>query len=357
MITFNCAPAKTASGSGGTRVVKTSARAVDMHCHVHTEEAAKIAEGAFSPEKEPALRYATAYSNQVNQQQMADLHPKLTKLSERISDMDKMGIDIQAISPSPFQFYYYTEPELGRILSRAVNENLAGVASEYPDRFVPLGTIPLQEPRLAVEELSYCVNELGMKGVEISSQVNGVELTKAGLEGFWDKVCDLDVLLFMHPLGFTEGDRLTDHYFNNIIGNPLESTLAVSHLIFDGVFERHRKMKLCVAHGGGYLPTYAGRMDHAHSARPDCREKIEKSPTEYLSQLYFDSVVFDPDHLEYLVKLYGADHVVLGTDYPYDMGESDPIGLVGQVESLSQTERAAILGGNAARLLGLKMRG
>lgn len=355
MITFNCAPSSTSSGNGKVRTSYEKSFSIDIHCHVHTEEAAKLAEDAFSPEKEPALRHATMHSNQVNQKQMADLHPKLTQLSERIADMDQMGINIQAISPSPFQFYYYTEPELGRILSRTVNENLATAASKYPDRFVPFGTVPLQDPRLAVEELSYCVKELGMKGIEISSQVNGTELTNADLEPFWSKVCELDVLLFMHPLGFTEGTRLTDHYFNNIIGNPLESTLAVSHMIFDGVFERHQKLKLCVAHGGGYLPTYARRMDHAHAVRPDCREKIEKAPTEYLKQVYFDSVVFDPEHLAHLVRLYGADHVLLGTDYPYDMGESDPVGLIDRVSSISATEREKIVGGNALRLLGLEL--
>ena len=127
-------------------------------------------------------------------------------------------------------------------------------------------------------------------------------------------------------------------------------------MIFDGVFERHRELKLCVAHGGGYLPTYASRMDHAHAVRPDCREKIEKAPTEYLKQVYFDSVVFDPEHLAHLVHLYGSDHVLLGTDYPYDMGESDPVGLIDRVRSLSETEREKIIGGNALRLLGLELK-
>jgi aminocarboxymuconate-semialdehyde decarboxylase len=196
-----------------------------------------------------------------------------------------------------------------------------------------------------------CVNDLGMRGIEISSHVAGRELAEPEFRPFFAAAEELDVLLFMHPLGFTHGQRLSEHYFNNLIGNPIESTLAVAHLIFGGVLDRYPGLKLCVAHGGGYLPTYWGRMDHAWRARADCRQHISKPPSEYLRQIYFDTLVFDRRQLEFLLETYGAEHLLMGTDYPFDMAEPDPVGFHG---GLDEIDRAKILGGNAARLLKLK---
>ncbi|MBI3513814.1 MAG: amidohydrolase family protein, partial [Proteobacteria bacterium] len=165
---------------------------------------------------------------------------------------------------------------------------------------------------------------------------------------------ELDVVIFMHPGGFTQGQRLSDHYFINVIGNPLDSTVAVSHLIFGGVLDAYPKLKIVVAHGGGYLPAYSGRMDHAHGARSDCRRCIAKKPTSYLKKLYFDTIVFTDDQLEYLVRRWGSDHVLLGTDYPYDMGMYDPVAFVDGARKLTREERTRIVGANAARLLKIR---
>jgi aminocarboxymuconate-semialdehyde decarboxylase len=191
-----------------------------------------------------------------------------------------------------------------------------------------------------------------MRGVEINGSVNGMDLTdgRLGLDRFFAKVQELDVILFMHPTGYTQGERLLDHYFNNVIGNPLETTVAASHLIFDGVMERYPKLKVVLPHGGGFLAHYWERMNHAWRARPDCRTVIRKKPTASLEKFYFDTIVFDPAMLDNLVRRYGADHVVLGTDYPFDMGVEDPVGFV-QRAKLSSADRNKIVGGNAARLL------
>jgi aminocarboxymuconate-semialdehyde decarboxylase len=161
------------------------------------------------------------------------------------------------------------------------------------------------------------------------------------------------VVLFMHPSGFTEGRRFGDHYFSNVIGIPLESTIAVHHLIFGGVLDAFPGLKVVVAHGGGYLPAYSGRIDHGAAARPDCCENLKDDPTTYLKRLHFDTMVFTHHQLEYLVQQYGPDHVLMGTDYPYDMGEVDPIGFVERSRELTDEQRRLIFGGNAARLLGL----
>ncbi|MBT7956206.1 MAG: amidohydrolase, partial [Rhodospirillaceae bacterium] len=189
--------------------------------------------------------------------------------------------------------------------------------------------------------------------IEINSQVAGEDLSSPRLAPFWAKAEELDIVVFIHTAGFTHPDRLADHYFINLIGHPIEATLAISRLIFDGVMERHPGLKVVVAHGGGYLPAYSGRMDHAYRARKDVREGLPDLPSDYLKRFYFDTMVFEPDQLEYLIKKYGADHILLGTDYPYDMGESDPVGLVNRVEGLTEHDCSAICGGNAAKLLNI----
>jgi aminocarboxymuconate-semialdehyde decarboxylase len=192
-----------------------------------------------------------------------------------------------------------------------------------------------------------------MRGVEINPSVRGMDLTdaKLKLDAFFAAVQKLDVIIFMHPIGFTQGDRLMDHYFNNVIGNPLETTVATSHLIFDGVMERHPKLKVVLPHAGGYLVHYWARMDHAWKARPDCHTVIKKKPSSYLEKFYFDTITFDHGMLAHMIARFGADHVLLGTDYPYDMGMERPVEFIGGVKGLSAPERSAIEGGNAARLL------
>jgi len=268
--------------------------------------------------------------------------------------MDAMGIDVQALAPAPAQTYYWADPELGRQTARTVNDNIASIVAGHPDRFVGLGTVPLQDVGLAIAELERIVAEHGFRGVEINTNVAGEDLAAPRLRPFFARAEELGTLLFIHPIGFTEGRRLIEHYFNNVIGNPLESTLALGHLIFGGVLDQYPGLKVVVAHGGGYVPAYAGRMDHAAAARPDCCAHIHHAPSTYLRRLYFDSIVFDPSQLDYLVAQYGADHVLLGTDYPYDMGENDPIGFI-ESASLEPDQIRAIVGGNAGRLLGLTM--
>jgi aminocarboxymuconate-semialdehyde decarboxylase len=305
------------------------------------------------------VKYANALTRETNVKQMKDRAPKLTSIEVRLKDMDRMGIDVQAVSPAPNQTYYWTEPGMGQELSRAVNERIAQIAGQWPDRFAGLGTVPLQDAGLAVAELEYAVKKLGLRGVEINPNVNGMDLTDArlNLEKFFARAEELGVVVFMHPIGYTQGERLMDHYFNNVIGNPLETTVAASHLIFDGVMERHPKLKVVLPHAGGYLAHYWARMDHAWRARPDCRTVLKKKPSSSLEKFYFDTIAFDPGMLKQLIERFGADHVLLGTDYPYDMGVEDPVGFIDKIPKLSSGDREKIMGRNAARLLGFAHRG
>ena len=349
---FACA-APAGGPSARKRLTPRRGLRVDVHCHYLNPEVARKLAGLDPGQFDPLVRFANALTREVNARQVQERSDQLSTIEVRLRDMDRMGIDVQAVSPAPNQTCYWADPELGRDVSRMVNDRIAEIAATWPDRFVGLGSVPLQDAEVAVAELERCVLELGLRGVEINPSVNGMELTdpRLGLDRFFARVEALDVVLFMHPLGFTSGERLMDHYFNNVIGNPLETTVAASHLIFDGVMERFPELKIILPHGGGFLAHYWARMDHAHRARPDCRTVIAAEPTSYLAKFFFDTITFDPEMLRHLVDRWGADHVLLGTDYPYDMAEADPVGLVSSVRGLKAAEREAIMGGNAVRLL------
>ena len=354
---YSCLPASSASSHASplrarARNGRRSAT-VDIHCHVMTPEAAALAKDAFDPTREAMLTFSSPATREVGRKQEETIRGKLTSVATRLKDMDKAGIDIQAISPSP-SYYYWAEPELGREAARLINDRIAEIVASHPDRFVGMGTVPLQAPELAVAELERLVKGLGLRGVEIGTNVAGVELSDPRFRPFFAKAQELDILIFMHPAGFTHGQRLAEHYFINVIGNPLDTTVAISHLIFGGVLEAYPKLKICLAHGGGYAAAYSGRYDHAFRARSDCRQMIKRPPTSYLKKLYFDTIVFTHHQLDYLTTLYGSDHIILGTDYPYDMALPNAVRFV-ETAKLTRAGKDAVLGGNAARLLKIKL--
>jgi aminocarboxymuconate-semialdehyde decarboxylase len=348
---YTCAPAR--SGSSVVAGKRGKSLRIDLHCHYANPDAAAKVADRNPGQYDNNFKFANALTRETNVKQMKDRAPKLSSIEVRLKDMDRMGIDVQAVSPAPNQTYYWTDPGEGQELARMVNERLAEIVSKWPERFVALGSVPLQDASLAVSELEHAVKKLGLRGVEINPSVNGIELTDArlSLEKFFAKAQELDIVVFMHPIGFTHGERLMDHYFNNVIGNPLETTVAVSHLIFGGVMERYPKLKVVLPHAGGYLAHYWARMDHAWKARADCRVAIKKKPSSYLEKFYFDTITFDRTMLKNMVERYGAEHVVLGTDYPYDMGMEHPVDFIGGTAGISAADKARIMGSNAARLL------
>jgi aminocarboxymuconate-semialdehyde decarboxylase len=328
---------------------------LDIHCHVRSDKAGALVEGHEEVSRWYLETQASEASQNVNRQNGVRTREQGGSAEQRIADMDLMGIDIQAISPMPRQTYYGADADLGREVSRIQNDNIAEICGKHPDRFVGLGTIPFQAPDLAVAELERIHRSLGFRGIEILTHVAGEDLSDQKFRKIFARCEELGIVIFMHPDGFTEAGRFKDHYFANVIGNPLDSTVAVHHLIFGGVLQDYPNLKIVVAHGGGYLPGYSGRIDHAASARPDTCECIRYMPTTYLKRLYFDSLVYTHHQLQYLVDTYGADHILVGTDYPADMGETDPLGFIESAPGLDDVERAAILGRNAARLLNLEM--
>jgi aminocarboxymuconate-semialdehyde decarboxylase len=336
-----------------SRARRTDGPVIDIHCHRECAPGADFMKEAQAAAGKVALGHGSAITQKVNQRQLAAIKPKMDVLDVRLADMDAAGVDIQAVAIVVYQYYYWADAELGAKASRLMNDELVESTSKHGERFLPLGTVPLQDTEAAVQELRYLVQELGMRGIEIGTHVEGEEISSPRLKPFWAEVEKLGAVVVIHTQGTTHPDRLEGHNFVNIIGHAFEATLAQAHLIFDGVMERHPGLKIVVVHGGGYLPAYAGRIDHGWRAREDISQGVPRQPGTYMRQFYFDTMVFEPDQLQFLVDRYGADHVLLGTDYPYDMGDVDPLGFIGSAEGLSQEQVDLISGGNAARLLGL----
>lgn len=334
------------------RTVRPQSTTVDIHSHVAVPQAGAFVQ-QFAGRIDPGLHtYQSAETAAVNAKQDGDLKSRLTFFDERLKDLDAMGVDMQAIKPPPGQCYYTLPVDAAVKAAQIVNDGLAEFVARKPDRFVGLGTVPLNDGAEAAKELERAVTTLGFKGVQILTNVAGREISEPAYAPFWKKAEELGALVVIHPNGFTHGECFRRFYFNNVIGNPLETTIALHNLIFDGVLERHPNLKILAVHGGGYLGAYWGRIDHVWGARSDTHT-LPKPPTHYLKKIYFDTVVFSYKQLATLVETYGADHVVMGTDYPFDMADYDPVGHVASVEGFDAATIAAVAGGNAKRLLGL----
>jgi aminocarboxymuconate-semialdehyde decarboxylase len=336
------------------RAIRPKSTTIDIHSHVAIPRAGAFVKPHLDLSTIPLGHFANAETKALSQKQEEDIRSRITTgYDERLTDLDRMGLDMQLVMPPPNQCFYTVPIDISVKASRMVNDGLAEYVARKPDRFVALGTVPLIDGGEAAAELERCMKTLGMKGVEILTNVDGREISEPAYAPFWKKAEDLGALVIIHPNGFTDAKRFTRFYFNNVIGNPLETTIALHYLIFDGVLERHPKLKILAVHGGGYLPAYSGRIDHAWGARSDSHGNLPQPPTSYLKKIYFDTVVFTPHQLAELVRLFGADHVIMGTDYPFDMADYDPIGHVASVDGFDASIVAALAGGNARKLLGI----
>ena len=272
--------------------------------------------------------------------------------SARIKALDQMSIDIQAISPSPILLFYWEEPAVAAHFSRKQNEAIQEIATRHPDRLVGFGSVPLQSIADSIE-IAREAKSMGLKGLEIGNAVGDRPLDDASFEAFFDAAQELDMLLFVHPL---EGGLDADDPLSPILGNVLQftfrTTMMVERMILKGMFEKYPNLRLCLSHGGGLLAFNIWRLDHSYSLRPELKKIIRDKPSGYLKKLYFDTIVHSIAALQYLVKVVGADRVVIGTDYPMAMGDFDSVQKVMQLD-LPAVERELILGDNAARALSI----
>ena len=281
----------------------------------------------------------------------------MSQPADRIRAMDEQGIDVEALSINPY--WYKADRDVARELIKIQNEKLAEACAANPDRFVAFASVALQHPDLAAEQLEEGMKKYGLRGAGLGGSVNGEDLSDPKFHPFWAKAEQLGALVFIHPQGDGAAADLKPRLkgsggLENAIGNPLETTIALSHLIFEGTLDRFPGLKICAAHGGGYLPSYAARSDAICVTFPDrCTKPLKKKPTEYLKQLYFDSLVFTPEALRHLVAETGAGQIVIGTDYPYPWTRT-AVDHILSTPGLSDDDRVAMLGGTAAKLLGIK---
>jgi aminocarboxymuconate-semialdehyde decarboxylase len=306
---------------GGRRV-----RTIDIHAHVIIPEATALMGAKTAPDNASVMA------------------------PTRFERMDEWGTDMQALSINPT--WYGVEREVARQVIRVQNEKLAELCAKNPDRFVAFASVAMQFPDMAAEQLEEGVKKYNLRGAAIGGHVNGDELSAPKFDPFWKKAEELSCVVFMHPQGIPEMDkRLAGNGgLTNVIGNPLETTIFLSHLIFDGTLDRFPGLKICAAHGGGYLPSYAARSDYGCNRFPDNCKTIKKKPSEYLRQLYFDSMVFTPEGLRHMVAECGASQIMIGTDYPFPWSTTT-VDHVLNTPGLSDSDRRAILGETAAKLL------
>jgi aminocarboxymuconate-semialdehyde decarboxylase len=337
------------------RARRPSSPTIDIHAHIVVPQAAAIAQPHVNMSRIPLAHFANAATKEINAMQDKDIGEVMTTIDRRLFDLDKMGIDIQVVAPAPGQCYYSVDAKIAEAAHRAANDGVAEYCARRPDRFIGLGVVTLQEPEIAVKELVYVMQHLKLKGVEILTNVDGQELSDPKFRPFFAKAEELGAFIMMHPNGFTHGERLTNFYFNNVLGNPLETTLALHNLIFSGTLARFPDLKLMAVHGGGYLPGYSGRIDHAWGARQDSHGDLPLPPTTYLRQVYLDTVVFSYHQLAYMLDLFGPDRILMGTDYPFDMAEYNPIGHIAGIQGMDEGTLAQLAGGNAIRVLGLDL--
>jgi aminocarboxymuconate-semialdehyde decarboxylase len=331
---------------GGRRVLT-----IDVHAHIQFPDIWKLI-----PKDYPVPRYLEQQAQTYRTQTLPTFNARGPEVDKLLSDMDEMGLDMRAMSINPPP-YWAVEPDLARQLVRLQNEKLAELAAAHPDRFVGLGSLALQHPVLAVEQMEEGVTKLGMRGFLVGGSVNGEELSGSKFHLVWAKAEQLGTLLFLHPWGFNGiGDLMPGQprfggngQLGNVIGNPLETTIALSHLIQDGIFDLFPNLKLCAAHGGGFLPNYASRSDRCLTAFPNACKPLKKKPSEYLKQLYYDSLLFTPEGLRHLIAEVGVSQIMVGTDGTRWNHEAVDRVLV--VPGLSDADRIAILGGTAAKLL------
>jgi aminocarboxymuconate-semialdehyde decarboxylase len=281
---------------------------------------------------------------------LGQLKPEFSDLDLRLSIMDRQGVDMQVLSPASSYFFYWMPATESLEFARWLNDRFAETVAKHPQRFVALASVPIQDAATAAVELDRAITRLGLRGAEIASNINGRYFDDPAFDPFWEAAQALDALLFVHPNQVVGADRMNKYQLANLIGNPTDTSLAFAKLIFGGVLERFPRLKFLLAHAGGFLPYTWGRLDRGFQIQDPASRKISQPPSEYVKLLHFDTITHSSMALEYLITNFGADRVLLGSDYPYDMGDPEPVGSLGAAK-INREQMNQVASANACKLL------
>jgi aminocarboxymuconate-semialdehyde decarboxylase len=329
----------------------TPQRTIDTHTHILTEETA-----ALLSKEAPKLNIGiTRLDDAVARLQAGStVYPDFPTggfdLAHRLRDMDATGVDVQVLSATPTTYLYGQDAALCAVTSAIQNDQMAKHIADHPTRFMGIATLPMQAPERAADELRRAMTKLGLRGAMIASNILGTNLDDPALEPVWASAEELGAFMFIHPHNVAGADRLKSYYLGNLIGNPLDTTIAAACLAFGGVMDRHPKLKVCLAHGGGFTPYQAARWEHGWSVRTEPKMNLPAQPRDIAGRFYYDTILHSARALEAMIGLTGASRVVLGSDYPYDMAMMDCVSHVRSL-SISDADKITILGGHAEKLL------
>ena len=282
------------------------------------------------------------------------IEPNCFDPEKRLVEMNQWGVDVQVLSTIPVLFSEWAKPEHTQVVNRYLNEDIANICKKNPKRFVGLGTVPLNDPQLGIKELEFAMKDLNLKGVQLGSHYGTLNLNDKSLFPFYEAAQDLGAALLVHPWDMMGKDTMPDYWLPWLVGMPAETSRAICNMIFGGVFEAFPKLRVCFAHGGGSFPATIGRIQHGFNARPDlCAVDNNKAPREYLGKFYIDSITHDPKALNYIIDVLGAKSIMLGTDYPFPLGDLEHGKMIEGMNELSPEDKNRLLSGSALEWLGM----
>lgn len=325
---------------------------IDIHAHIIVPEITRRA--APNESWRPNVIWEEGHQIvEFGERRVGSALREFVDIEKILEEQDKAGVDVLVLTPWSSLFRYDADLDAAVQANRIQNDALARLAAEYGPRVAALGMVPLQNSDAAIAELKRAMNELGLLGVEIGTNVNGTHLGDPQFRPFWATAEELGAVVQIHPVPGIGGATKKEYYLWNAYANPAETALTAAHMIMSGLLEEHPDLKICLFHGGGHLPYQIGRLDRAYEMRPEARQRISAPPSTYFKKFSFDTVTHSGLALSYLVDLVGVEQVMMGSDYPFDMGYDRPAELVEQLPGLSQADKEAILGGNARRLMNL----
>jgi len=324
---------------------------IDFHTHIIPEEIPNFVE-RYGSQKWPVLKKTCSCGADIylEGEKFREVTDQVWSAEKRIEDMDKEGVDMQVLSPIPLTFSYWAKAKEAEEFSGIQNDFIANIVNKHPTRFLGLGTVPLQDVDIAVREMKRCKFDLGLQGLEIGSNVNGMNLDDASLDEFFAKAEEWEVPLFIHPWESLGLERMPRHNFMYTISYTTDTALAASSLVKGAVMEKYPKLKICLAHGGGTFPWLIPRLDQGYHVWPDLRE-ISRPPSYYAKKFYVDSLIYDPQNLQYLIDTFGEEKILMGSDYPFLLREINPGKVIDDSFNLTDKVRESILGLNVLEFL------